>query len=157
MFGILKGRWRVLKTGIRLEGSYTADSVWMTCCALHNWLLVIDGLDGEWEGQMGANNVNDVRHLGPFAIQRMANPEVEEFGSRAHERRAAIGRQLDGQLTVDSDDDSVEVDVPGEPHMNVDGAIVVNSLSYYEFRRRLVTHFDILYRQHKVSWPKRHK
>ena len=35
-FGILKGRFRVLKTGIRLAGTESADNMFMTCCALHN-------------------------------------------------------------------------------------------------------------------------
>ena len=48
-FGILKGRWRILKTGIRLKGTDVADKIWKTCCALHNWLLEIDGLDKCWE------------------------------------------------------------------------------------------------------------
>ena len=38
-FGILKGRWRILKSGIRLHGVDVADNIWMTCCALHNLLL----------------------------------------------------------------------------------------------------------------------
>jgi len=45
VFGILKGRWRVLKTGLRVEGAAAADRIWLTCCALHNMLLNIDGLD----------------------------------------------------------------------------------------------------------------
>jgi hypothetical protein len=47
-FGILKGRWRILKSGIRLEGVDAVDKVWLLCCALHNWLLEIDGLYEEW-------------------------------------------------------------------------------------------------------------
>jgi hypothetical protein len=43
-FGILKGRWRILKSGVRLHGVDAVNSVWFTCCALHNWLLEIDGL-----------------------------------------------------------------------------------------------------------------
>jgi DDE superfamily endonuclease len=35
-FGILKGRWRILKTGIRLFGVKAADKVFLTCCAMHN-------------------------------------------------------------------------------------------------------------------------
>ena len=48
-FGILKGRWRILKTGIRLHGLKEADTVWKTCCSLHNWLLEVDGLDAQWQ------------------------------------------------------------------------------------------------------------
>jgi hypothetical protein len=38
-FGILKGRWRILKAGVRIHGVDGVDDVWLTCCALHNWLL----------------------------------------------------------------------------------------------------------------------
>jgi len=157
VFGMLKGRWRVLQTGIRLEGSHTADSIWMTCCGLHNQLLVVDGLDGEWEGRLGSNDVEDVRRLGPFSIQRMANPQVAEFGSRSHERAAQIGRRLQGEATEveNSDDDSVEIDSPASMRTTEAGATVVDSPSHCEFRRRLVVHFDILHRQHEMSWPKR--
>ena len=47
-FGILKGRFRVLKSGIRMSGTECADNIFLTCCALHNWLLEIDGLDVQW-------------------------------------------------------------------------------------------------------------
>lgn len=43
-FGILKGRWRILKTGIRLHNTEVSDNIWLTCCALHNMLLDVDGL-----------------------------------------------------------------------------------------------------------------
>ena len=68
-FGILKGRWRILKTGVRLSGVHAADSIFLTCCALHNWLLFIDGLDdrweeglpSDWEGEMGEVQLDDMR------------------------------------------------------------------------------------------------
>ena len=45
-FGILQGRFRILKTGIRLLlGQAPVDKVFLTCCALHNWFLNGDGLD----------------------------------------------------------------------------------------------------------------
>ena len=45
-FGILKGRWRILKSGVRIYGVDSVDYVWFTCCVLHNWLLDIDDIDG---------------------------------------------------------------------------------------------------------------
>jgi hypothetical protein len=56
-FGILKGRWRILKTGIRIEGLKNANNIWLTCSTLHNWLLEVDGLDGEWDGAIGQMEV----------------------------------------------------------------------------------------------------
>jgi hypothetical protein len=48
-FGILKGRCRVLKTGVRLHGTDAVDNVQATCCTLHKWLLDVDGLDEKLE------------------------------------------------------------------------------------------------------------
>ena len=31
-----------------MHGIEVCDRVWLTCCALHNFLLEEDGLDGEW-------------------------------------------------------------------------------------------------------------
>jgi hypothetical protein len=42
-------------------------NVWKTCCALHNWLLAIDGMGGEWYGEMGQHDINDVTCHMPFA------------------------------------------------------------------------------------------
>ena len=47
-FGILKGRWRILKSGVCVYGMDKVDDIWLTCCALHNWLLDFDGLSGHW-------------------------------------------------------------------------------------------------------------
>jgi hypothetical protein len=44
-FGILKGRWRILKTGIRLHRIDSCDRIWKTRCALHKMLLDINWLD----------------------------------------------------------------------------------------------------------------
>jgi hypothetical protein len=47
-FGILKGRWCILKSGVCIWGVLKADDIWVTCCAMHNWLLDIDGFGSEW-------------------------------------------------------------------------------------------------------------
>ena len=48
-YGILKGRWRILKTGIRVHNTEVCDNIWLTCCALHNMLLDVDGLNKNWK------------------------------------------------------------------------------------------------------------
>ena len=58
-FGILKGRWRILKTGIRCHNTEVSDNIWMTCCALHNLLLDVDGLSHKWEDDIASSYEND--------------------------------------------------------------------------------------------------
>lgn len=41
-FGIMKGRFCILKTGIPLHGIAVCNRMWLTCCALHNFFLVED-------------------------------------------------------------------------------------------------------------------
>jgi hypothetical protein len=48
-FGILKSRWRNLKSGVYVNGVDKVDEIWLTCCALHNLLLDIDRLSGKWK------------------------------------------------------------------------------------------------------------
>ena len=48
-FGILKQRFTILRNGIRLDKIKFCDEIWLTCCALHNILLKIDGYDTNWD------------------------------------------------------------------------------------------------------------
>lgn len=83
-FGILKGRFRILKTGIRLHSFTTMDNIWFTCCALHNMLLEIDGLALNWaagvrsdyEGVLGQHDsIGDVRQgLDHEVFARLRDP-----------------------------------------------------------------------------------
>ncbi|CAN0043663.1 unnamed protein product, partial [Pylaiella littoralis] len=44
-FGILKGRFRILKLGILFQNLEDIDNMFFTCCVLHNMLHAFDGLD----------------------------------------------------------------------------------------------------------------
>ena len=33
------GRFRILKAGFRVHGVERCDSIFLTCCAIHNWLI----------------------------------------------------------------------------------------------------------------------
>jgi DDE superfamily endonuclease len=166
VFGILKGRFRVLKTGIRLSGPATADKIWLTCCALHNWLLEADNLE-EWVGEIGMNDIEDIG-FAPFALQRLQQEEFSRFGSREYEKESFDERQrlerqrgqlLDEEIKEDDlEEEAVVIEdapVPTPTRYDLTGAVVVNSLSYDDFRNRLVEHFDILFRKNKVKWPVR--
>ena len=63
VFGMLKGRFRLLKTGIRLHSLKSADQIWLTCCAMHNYLLEADGLHLEWQQGIPSDYERD---LGKF-------------------------------------------------------------------------------------------
>ena len=54
-FGILKGRFCILRYGIRLRSIKKCDEIWKTCCALHNRLLFIDGLHKHWDQGMSSD------------------------------------------------------------------------------------------------------
>jgi DDE superfamily endonuclease len=159
VFGILKGRFRVLKTGIRLDGCEAADNIWLTCCALHNFLLEADGLAEEWAGAVGQNDVSDVRRFAPFAMQRLTDEDIRRFGSRLHERevmhQAALQRQQK-ELIVEEEVDANEQFQFVQPiRYDENGAVYINSLTYSDFRKRLVEHFDILYKKRQIKWPQR--
>ena len=90
-FGILKGRWRVLKSGIRVHNTEVADNIWLTCCALHkNMLLDVDGLSkawkngvrSHWELESGEFGNDDI----PFTIRRLVDPNgTDEFRLRHYD------------------------------------------------------------------------
>ncbi len=77
-FGILKGRWRILKSGIRIQGVDAVDNIWLTCCVLHNWLLEIDVLNAEWsevsmpvidwEGDLGDCDFEGINVMVPWLL-----------------------------------------------------------------------------------------
>ena len=80
-FGILKGRWRILKTGIRVYGADKVDEIWLTCCALYYWLLDIDGIssqwkDGvlvsDWDGVLGQMDFDGLRESIPNSIVQLS-------------------------------------------------------------------------------------
>jgi len=172
-FGILKGRWRILKTGIRIHGVAAVDKIWKTCCALHNWLLEIDGLDenwnngvaSDWQGELGEHAEGDVRRHAPFAIQRLHYPaEIRGFDA------SGSGYGLDvngGDVAAESDNESdsegdsdgslrtMVLAGDGEPSVDGDGARIVRHLSLDYFRSRLIEHFDILFERHQIQWPSR--
>jgi hypothetical protein len=94
-FGILKGRWQILKAGICLPYIATTDAIWKTCCALHNWLLEVDGRDKKWvhgvpsvwEEGLGRFNPRDQATKEAFALQQFRsqtsihNYDVSQMGA----------------------------------------------------------------------------
>ena len=161
-FGILKGRWRILKAGVRVHGVEKCDKIWHTCCALHNWLLDVDGLDrcwmngvpSDWEGEMGQQSPEDVERYSdptPQALERLRSPAT----SRGYDT-SGMGP---GE---DIGDSAGEMEVPQPPRPEAtddstppDGVRVVRKLSSPYFRRKLVEHLNILWQRKELCWPSR--
>jgi len=51
VFGRMKKRYLILKTGSRFKSIKSSDKVFKTVCALHNRRLIYEGLDKNWEGK----------------------------------------------------------------------------------------------------------
>ena len=160
-FGILKGRWRILKAGIYLQSATSVDRVWKTCCALHNWLLEEDGLHeqwengvrSDWEGELGEHDEEDVHAdmLLPNAIQNLRTPaELRGYDlsgiSFGNDVDLDIARGAMVAVGGINSDDAVAAQ---------DGVRIVRKLSQTFFRQKLVEHFDILWRRNDLVWPQR--
>lgn len=136
-FGILKGRFRFLKTGIRLHSFEVMDNIWFTCCALHNMLLKIDGLHLRWkngvksdyEGQLGQHDsIGDVRNgLDAEVFARVRDPVNYDTSSR----------------------------VPNAVYTNNNSSTARTSISMKAMRELLVDHFMYLWIKKQIKWPSR--
>lgn len=154
-FGILKGRWRILKTGVRLHSTESVDRVWLTCCALHNWLLEIDGLDqpwdgvnattSEWTGDLGELDPTDV----PLALRRIMTPA----DIRSYDTSRVGGTATNASAVVVSDDEDTNNDT--ETDGVAEEVRKVRHLSLDFFRCKLVEHFNIKFDRNEIIWPKR--
>ena len=154
-FGILKGRWRILKSGFRIEGVDAVDKVWLTCCALHNWLLEIDGLNAEWseisipgsdwEGELGDCDFEGINVRVPWSLARLSqrlDPRTLDL--------SGMGPGIDvseQRMQPDQDDDTNPV--------GVNGVKLVKGMSLKVFWRKLVNHFKILFARNEIKWPTR--
>ena len=162
-FGILKGRFRILKTGIPLHGIEVCDRVWFTCCALHNFLLEEDGLDGEWgatryhlDVEESSHDKDDVRAF--FGTKFWSTSEKAIAAIATHDS-SGMGPGSDKHDKGGEDDESDEDDDDDsgsgvqQPIVDTDGCIRVHSLTLESFRNRLINHFDILWRRNQILWP----
>ena len=165
MFGILKGRWRILKSGVRISGVDSVDCIWFTCCALHNWLLDIDGLSEKWVGGVQQCNSNWEGELG--GLDDGVHKDVPNALTRLSENQDAWNFDLSGLgpgldvisetrtiFTQEIRDDAGD-EVLKQICVGKDRVQHVQFLSLAVFRRILVNHFAILFSQNEIVWPTR--
>jgi hypothetical protein len=154
-FGILKGRWRILKTGIRVQSLTAVDNIWYTCCALHNLLLHCDGLDLQWkkgirsdyEGEMGWHETGMVDAHVPlvFARANCENDNIRQFDvSRSSPCIVQYGDSISSGVQEEADGTA-----PASNHNNI------RRLTLQKFREELIDHFHALWQKNEVVWPSR--
>ncbi len=94
-FGILKGRWRILKTRMCCQNTEVSDNFWMTCCALHNLLLDVDGLSHKWnEDGVASACENDDGHFQNKEIPAAIRCLVDSTGNENHRLRTFDSSQF---------------------------------------------------------------
>jgi hypothetical protein len=162
-FGIMKGRFRILKTGVRLHGIKTTDRIWLTCCALHNMFLDEDGLADKWENglatdwdtELGQHDTNDVRkYCRNFAIRRLNTPD-----EKRNLDLSGIGFGNDESWNMSDSEDEIDIDIEsiGKKNKKRMNGVEINCLSLNTFRKYLIEHFDYKFRLKMLKWPSRLK
>jgi hypothetical protein len=147
-FGIMKGRWRVLKAGIRVHGTIRADQIWKTCCALHNMLLESDGLNeqwtSEWEGGLGDIATEEI----PESVRTLLSSGSSTIDFSRYDMS---GMGYGDDVLMDDEEEDLHVGV--EEH-DISGAVKVHKMSMVQFRKKLVRHFEIAFTKKEISWPR---
>ena len=145
-FGILKGRWRILKTGIRIHGTQSCDDIFKTCCALYNLLLEGDGIDNEsnWLGDWGLHNSLDdvINDITPYALLRLRSPAQVRSDDTS-----TLGTYCIIANTERNTNDNQQFEF-------VEGDTNIRNMSLTSFRQKLVEHFDIMYERNALQWPR---
>lgn len=82
-FGILKGRFRILKLPLLYREKRKIDNIFFTCCILHNMLHLIDGLenlerDVNWAGAQGLHDPEDHEPTLDAGSVGTTSPEEEQ-------------------------------------------------------------------------------
>ena len=140
-----------------MHGVKAADRVWLTCCALHNWLLEIDGLSSEWDGEIGKFDIDPENDDIPFALRRLDNGE-----SRRNYDSSGMGLGYIDQEDVcegnNNNDEPIameqDVEVVEDYIINLSGTNDVHKLSSATMQKKLIKHFNILFKENKIQWPR---
>ena len=140
-FGILKGRWSILRYGLRFASIEKCDKLWLTCCALHNKLLFVDGLHESWEEGVASkwekinDNFNRNATSAPFAITR-------------------LGRSFDsGELPVQDASNHTNRSPSCFTKYTVNDKRIVSKMPLSLFQNCLVNHFDLHFKKNDICWP----
>ena len=137
-FGIMKGRFAILRYGLRFQSITRCDQMFLTCCALHNLLLDHDGLHNNWN-EYSAYDTNDI----PFAMSRLNQPTSHP--------QILFPNSLNSVLDVTEMKNIASLC----RQYTRNNCRVVNKMPLDLFKQCLVNHFDIRYQKNDIKWPTR--
>ena len=152
----MKGRFGILKAGIRVHGVNSTDKIWMMCCALHNLLIGIDGLSVEWEGEMRLHDQEEGKEI-LFVLRRLQN----RAANRNYDT-SGMGPGFINNNNIDEEEGSEmdqllykECTESDEVEVNQNEINDLTVLPAVTFRLKLITHFDVLFSGSQIEWPRR--
>ena len=123
-FGILKGRFRILKLPFEFHDAVHIDNVFFTCCALHNIIQMHRGYDRVWQ--------EDRDWAGRDGL--FGNDMVGDFNARRVQPTSDFS-YAGGTVRLDGDD-------------------IEQSEGWTEFGEALATHYNYAKAWGLVQWPK---
>ena len=131
----------------------------MTCCALHNLLLDVDGLSHKWTDGVASSYENDDGEFQdediPAAIRRLVDPT----GTESHRLRTLDDSRFGMGLT-DCDLDDIGTADSDLNHRSLQLPLVrsgtsVKSINFTQFRAMLIDSFNIAFHKNELKWPRR--
>ena len=139
VFGILKGRFRFIRHGILLQSQEKVDTIFFTCCILHNLILEADGLDKRWEQNVEWDRLNPQPSNSDTGFYEEDGPRVHSIGLQ----ELRILERVDQYRSVTDNED-------------FNGNEVVEEIDeHFESKRKLlIDHFKKAYDSGLVCWPR---
>mgnify|MGYP003320353882 FL=1 len=123
-------------------------------------MLDVDGLSEHWDGELGVFDSYAFGDSMPFALTRLSNPLVRrQYDTSGMGAASHLTNEYESD--EDSFDDNIsncsnideEEDAMSNNNMNSaeDDVNYVHNLSQEIFQKRLIEHFDILFKNNKIK------
>ena len=137
---------------MRVHGIAAADDIWFTCCAFHNMLLDVDGLDKKWkkgvkstfERELGWHTTNDIETYAPKIFRRVNGGT----NNRQLDLCPVGGRPIAFEDIENIPDEEDEIEVKKK-------TCKILNMTNKNFRDKLVTSFHRRWASKDIEWPSR--
>ena len=141
-FGILKGRFRILKYGMRFRKVEHCDMLFKTLCAFHNMLIKEDGLDCNWMNYREALDQDQMnRNQFPPTLLRLHSLYVDQQNSSIEDQN--VYPEWKRRLERSKD------------QFTFNNKRIVRKMPQHLYIECLVEHFNICYKKQQIVWPRR--